>query len=164
MTIRFIDTKVAFCITLLSGMVAGSFQTGVAVHHGRVHAVFFWIFISLIVVSLFLCLRVIFPVIKVKDTPQSVSPRELPKFFIHQSQEHHWIRHTFSNAPDNVLSDDQASISAVMTNATDADLVLSMCNQLLTVSLIRQMKSDRLHAAMFSMMAAVVLFFTTMIT
>jgi hypothetical protein len=159
-TIRFIDTKAAFCVTLLSGMAAGALQ-GTRTFHFAAHEFLFLAFFAAIGLSLFICLRVIFPVIK----PHSAkSSRELPKFFIHQHKSHHWIRHTFSNSVDDVLCDDHDSYTKTLAKASDMDLVTAMCDELLMVSLIRQIKSDRLHTAMFSLVLAVALFLGVMLT
>ena len=159
-TIRFIDTKAAFCVTLLSGMVAGALQ-GTRIFHFYAHEFIFIAFFATIGLSLLICLRVIFPVIKPHSAP---SPRPLPKFFIHQHKSHHWMRHTFSNSVDDVLCDDHDSYTRTLGAASDADLVTAMCDELLMVSLIRQIKSDRLHTAMFSLAFAVVLFLGVMMS
>ena len=65
-TIRFLDTKAAFCVTLLSGMVAGVLQKG----HGG-HGPLFALFIAAVALTLLFCMRVIFPVIKPQAAPVS---------------------------------------------------------------------------------------------
>ncbi len=62
-TIRFIDTKAAFCVTLLSGMAAGVLQ-GHRAPHTDVQKALLAVFIAAVALSLLVCLRVIFPVIK----------------------------------------------------------------------------------------------------
>src|SRR5271170_6829439 len=143
-TIRFIDTKAAFCVTLLSGMVAGTLQLSSTAHHSATHDVLMVVFLAAVGLSLLICMRVIFPVIKPPSAPPHSSGRAIPKFFIHQHKGHHWLRHTFSNSVRNVLVEDHASYTGSLTAATDADLVTAMCDELLMVSLIRQIKSDRL--------------------
>jgi hypothetical protein len=162
-TIRFIDTKAAFCVTLLSGMTAGSLQ-GNHADHAALHKVLFSIFLAAVGCALIICLRVIFPVIKPHSAPSPHTSRELPKFFIHQHRSHHWMRHTFSNSVDDVLCDDHDSYTKTLAASTDADLVTAMCDELLMVSLIRQIKSDRLHTAMFSLVLGVFLFVAVMMS
>lgn len=162
-TIRFIDTKAAFCVTLLSAMVVGVLQTG-GNDHSAIHRYSFFLFLASVGLSLLICLRVIFPVIKPHSAPSPDPARVLPKYFVHQHSGHHWIRHTFSNSVDDVLADDHASYTAAMRAATDEDLVTSMCDELLMVSLIRQIKSDRLHTAIFSIILAIVCFMGVMVT
>lgn len=157
-TIRFIDTKAAFCVTLLSGLVAGVLQGSRGSEHSRLHEVFLLLFMIAIVFTLLTCLRVIFPVIKPHTAPPSHRERPLPKFFISHHRDHHWIRHSFSNSVDGVLSEDHDSYMGAVAGSTDEDLLHSMCDEVLMISLIRQIKSDRLHTAMFSLTAAVVLF------
>jgi len=164
-TIRFIDTKAAFCVTLLSGMVAVTFQATAVTHpYPHLHEVLLLLFLGVIGLAVFICLRVIFPVIKPPSAPAHHSPRKLPKYFIFQSKSHHWLRHTFSSSVKDVLVDDHESMTAVMTQARDSDLVIAMCDELLMVSLIRQIKGDRLHTAMYSLMIAVVLFLAVSLT
>jgi hypothetical protein len=162
-TIRFIDTKAAFCVTLLSGMVAGALQ-GTGHHHLSIHDGVFDLFLAATGLCLLVCLRVIFPVIKPQKAPHHKPARALPKFYIHQQKGHHWLRHTFSNSVDDVLADDHASYTATLALTNDADLTNAMCDELLMVSLIRQIKSDRLHAAMFLLVPAVALFLAFMVT
>lgn len=163
-TIRFIDTKAAFCVTLLSGMVAVTFQATPKDHHHWLHEWLLLLFLAIIGLAVFVCLRVIFPVIKPPSAPAHHSPRKLPKFFIHQSRSHHWLRHTFSSDAHDVLVDNHESLCLVMTHAQDSDLVLAMCDELLMVSLIRQIKQDRLRTAMYALMIAVVLFLAVTVT
>ncbi len=164
-TIRFIDTKAAFCVTLLSGMVAGALQGSPLAHHGRVlHNVCLFLFLCAVGLSLLVCLRVIFPVIKPHSATPLPSGRVAPKFFVHQAKGHHWLRHTFSNSVDDVLAEDHDSYTTTMATATSADLAVAMCDELLMVSLIRQIKSDRLHTAMYSLILAIGSFFSVMVT
>ena len=161
-TIRFIDTKAAFCVTLLSGMAAVVLEK---VHSGHesVSSVLFVAFIVATALSLVVCLRVIFPVVK---APRGVSPnsaKRVPKFYIHQHLSHHWMRHMIRDSASEVLSEDQASYTAMMAQATDEDLLCAMCDEVLMISLIRQMKSDRLHSAMFALLATVGLFAAAML-
>jgi hypothetical protein len=162
-TIRFIDTKAAFCVTLLSAMVVGVLQS-VPVHPSALHRVSFFVFLGSVGLCLLICLRVIFPVIKPHSAPAADAGRVLPKYFIHQHKGHHWLRHTFSSSVDDVLADDHASYTAALSAASDADLLTAMCDELLMVSLIRQIKSDRLHAAIFSLILSIVCFMAVMIT
>ena len=162
-TIRFIDTKAAFCVTLLSGMTAGSLQSSHP-NHPTLHKLLFTIFLLAVGLSLIICLRVIFPVIKPSKVVSPHATRTLPKFFIHQSKSHHWIRHTFSSSVDDVLCDTHDSYTHTLAASTDADLITAMCDEVLMVSLIRQIKSDRLHTAMFSLAAGVFLFIAVMIS
>ena len=162
-TIRFIDTKAAFCVTLLSAMVVGVLQS-VPVHPSQLHRISFFVFLACVGLCLLVCLRVIFPVIKPHSAPSPDHARVLPKYFIHQQKGHHWIRHTVSDSVDDVLADDHASYTAALSAATDADLLIAMCDELLMVSLIRQIKSDRMHAAIFSLILAIAGFMAVMIT
>lgn len=162
-TIRFIDTKAAFCVTLLSGMVVGALQGGPG-HPSPLHRILYFVFLASVSLSLLICLRVIFPLIKPHSAPSASPGRVPPKYFIHHGRDHHWLRHTFSSTVENVLADDHTSYTAALSAASDADLVNSMCDELLMVSLIRQIKSDRMHAAIFSLILAILCFMAVMVT
>ena len=156
-TIRFLDTKAAFCVTLLSAMVAGVLQRqSVAT---PLHCILFNIFMGCVTVSLLLCLRVIFPTIKPSN---SIFGSSGPKFYVGHNKAHHWLVHTFVNNVGEVLSETHKTYLAEMTVANDFDLLNSMCDEVLMVALIRQVKSDRLHAAMFCITGTVALFAAVM--
>jgi hypothetical protein len=158
-TIRFIDTKAAFCVTLLSGMLAAEFQF--MPHHTETlaHRILVGCFIVALGVCLFICLRVIFPVIKTHGGDSG--KHRGPKFFIGHNKRAHWFLHTFRNQVGDVLSENLSSYVDSLQGSTDEDLLHSMCEEVLMVSLIRQVKSDRLHAAMMCLMAAIVFFLAT---
>jgi len=151
-TVRFLDTKAAFCVTLLSGMVAVALEhplTGDLVKH-----VLFPIFIVVVAVSLMVCLRVIFPII----IPHGVGGPVAPKFFIGHNKAHRWIRHTIRNPKHNVLSETRDTYLATLHAADDTAILASMAETVVTLAFIRQIKSDRLHAAMYCLTAGIVLF------
>jgi hypothetical protein len=161
-TVRFLDTKAAFCVTLFSGMAAGALQ-----HHTTdtpLHRALFATFLLAVVMGLLICMRVIFPVIKPLKCPTMDHGRPLPKFFIHSHKDHHWVRHTFSNSVENVLCEDHDSYTATIQGTQDHDLLVSMCDEVLMISLVRQIKSDRLHTAMYFLAFGVLIFGAVMLT
>ena len=161
-TVRFLDTKAAFCVTLFSGMGAGVLE-----HHApetALHRALFAAFLVSAVVGLLICMRVIFPVIKPMKSPPAEHGRPLPKFFVHSHHEHHWLRHTLSNSVDNVLCEDHDTYTASVLGANDHDLLLTMCDEVLMISLVRQIKSDRMHTAMYFLAFGVLLFGAVMLT
>jgi hypothetical protein len=162
-TIRFLDTKAAFCVTLLSAMAAGAIQVS-ANNHLPAHRISFFLFLGFLTLALLFCLRVIFPVIKPHSAPSPDAERPMPKYFIHQHTDHHWLRHTFKSSVEDVLADDHASYIATLSGATDADLLISMCDELLMISLVRQIKSDRLRTAMFSLIPVILCFMAVMVS
>ena len=163
-TIRFIDTKAAFFVTLQSGMVAIGLQASRGEEHHPWHGWFQGCFLLAIGATLALCMRVIFPVIKPHTASAAHPSRKLPKFFIHKRKQHHPLRHLLTHEADNVLVDDHESYTRVMAEATDEDLMLSLSDTLLTVSLIRQIKSDRLHMAMYTLSVSITLFIVMVLT
>ena len=157
-TVRFLDTKAGFCVTLLSGMAAVTLQ-----HQGTrpvIHSILFAIFMTAEVCSILVCLRVIFPT--VKPHIDSRAPAK-PAFYIGHNKAHHWILHTIANPQDNILSESKSSYLREMEQATDHHLLSSLCDTVLTLAYIRQIKNDRIHAAMFCLIASVLLFAIIMI-
>ncbi len=157
-TVRFLDTKAAFCVTLLSGMAAVIVQ-----HHESapaLHRVLFALFLLVEVIAIMVCLRVIFPT--VKPHINSKAPAK-PAFYVGHNKAHHWALHTLFNPADNILSESKASYFLSVKQASDEDLVSSLCDTVLTLAYIRQIKSDRIHAAMFCLIASVFLFAAVMI-
>jgi hypothetical protein len=154
-TIRFLDTKAGFCVTLLSGMAALSAQRSRSLTplQGSLRS----LFLASVVVALLCCLRVIFPTI----TPATTKERGAahgPKFFIGHNQAHRWLLHTLVNPREGVLSETVPSYQAELQAAVDESLAASLCEEAVMIAHIRQVKSDRLHAAMFCLVAAVLAF------
>ena len=158
-TVRFLDTKAAFCVTLLSGMVAVALEhppTGNIVRH-----VLFPIFIIVVACSVMASMRVIFPTIIPHG---AVRPPASPKFFIGHKKVHHWFHHTLRNPRTNILSESHATYLDSMHAANDTALLDSMSETAVTLAFIRQIKSDRLHSAMYSLGAAILLFVVIVVT
>jgi hypothetical protein len=160
-TIRFLDTKAAFCVTLVSGMAAVGLQK--PLHHEQTmrEHVLVSIFLAVVILTLLVCLRVIFPTIK--PSGSFGAPAE-PKFYIGHNKAHHWIKHTMSNRIDNILSETHDSYFPAVNTAEDADLLASLVDTVLMTALIRQVKSDRLHTALFLLMGSVFLFAVVVLT
>ena len=151
-TIRFLDTKAAFCVTLLSGMAFVILQRPVIT---ATHRILLSCFLAAVIVSLLVCLRVIFPTIKPSG---SFGMPHAPKFYVGHNKAHHWLLHTIANPVDDVLSESHRSYLEAISTASDQDLLTSVVDATLMLALIRQLKSDRLHAAMFCLMTSVLLF------
>jgi len=63
-----------------------------------------------------------------------------------------------------VLCENRGSYTAALTGAEDQDLLIAMCNEVVMISLIRQIKSDRLHAAMYSLAGTIAVFAVVMLS
>lgn len=156
-TIRFLDTKAAFSVTLLSGMAAVVLQSK---HSGQqfLPVAALSLFIVFTSFTLFFCMRVIFPVLKPPSDHSRHTTRTIPKFYVNQHRSHHWLRHTLTNDASDVLCEDRASYTNSLMGANDNDLLVAMCDELLMVSLVRQIKADRLRTVQYTLAAAIVLF------
>jgi hypothetical protein len=146
-TIRFLDTKAAFCVTLLTAMMAAAFQFS-STHHRFPHAHLFLlvIFALFTLLCLSVCVRVIFPTVHMQGSLSAGGPAE-PAFFLVPKSQRHRLRDTLANRPPEGLEATHAAYLACMMAASDADLVRSMCDEVVTISFLRQVKSDRLHLA-----------------
>jgi hypothetical protein len=99
-TIRFLDAKAVFCVTLLSGMAAVALQRP---HEGTTHyRPLLSCFLVVTVISLAICMRVIFPTIKPSG---SFAAAVEPKFYIGHNKRHHWFLHTFRSPVNHILSE-----------------------------------------------------------
>lgn len=158
-TIRFLDTKAAFCVTLLTAMMAAAFQLSLSHHRfPRLHLVLLSVFAGLTLLCLSICVRVIFPTVHHQGT-FSVSGATGPAFFLVPRQRHrHWPGILGNKAPDGVGITHAGYIAEVLS-ATDSDLVHSMCDEVVTISFLRQVKSDRLHIGIQVLAATVLAFF-----
>jgi len=158
-TVRFLDTKAAFCVTLLSGMVAVSLQH--PLHGDIVKHFLFPAFMVIVACALLICLRVIFPTI----IPHGSSgPPSSPKFFISHTRDHKWIRTTIRNPRRNILSETHKTYVDSLLAGTDQNLMSSMAETVVTIAFIRQVKADRLHSAMYLLGTAIFLFAAVMLT
>jgi hypothetical protein len=155
-TVRFLDTKAAFCVTLLSGMTAVVLQYAPRAN-GRILVS---LFLVAAVASVLTCMRVIFPTFLPRAGNASIPG---VKFYIGPRNGRRWIVHTFTNPHESIVVDTPGSYGDSVMAATDADLLKSLAATAYAVASIRQLKSDRLHAAMICMTAAVLLFAVRML-
>jgi hypothetical protein len=163
-TIRFLDTKAAFCVTLLTAMMAGAFQF--ATNHHRfpnVHAAFLGIFAVLALLCLSVCVRVIFPTVHIQGTFSGADSNE-PPFFLVPKRRSHNLRDLLGNYAPAGLEITHAAYLQTMLAAGDAELVRSMCDEVVTISFLRQVKSDRLHLAIQILSMTTVAFFFQLVT
>jgi hypothetical protein len=158
-TIRFLDTKAAFCVTLLTAMTAAAFQFSRSLHRfPQGHLVFLGIFGVLALTCLSVCVRVIFPTVHIQGS-FSVADVTEPPFFLVPKHQRHSLRDTLGNQAPAGLETTHATFLASMMAASDADLVRSLCDEVVTISFLRQVKSDRLHLAIQILSVTVVAFF-----
>ncbi len=158
-TIRFLDTKAAFCVTLLTAMAAAAFQFSSSHHRfPQAHLVSLGAFALLALACLSICVRVIFPTVHLQGSFSATGTSEPPFFLVPKSQRHR-LRDTLGNRPPRGLETTHATYLASMMAATDVDLVRSMCDEVVTISFLRQVKSDRLHLAIQVLSLTVLAFF-----
>lgn len=160
--IRFLDTKAGFCVTLLTAMMAAGFSSlGPAHQRTPLHITLQGAFALVTLLTLIICIRVIFPTIHLQGTFSAKGPAS-PVFFLpHNPKRNQW-RSIFDSST-NPLGITHDEFSASVLAASDADLIQSLCDDVIIVSAIRQVKSDRLHAAIIGLSLTIVLFFLQLI-
>ena len=161
-TIRFLDTKAGFCVTLLTAMMAVTFgPLSRGIHGGRPHHAVLALFAVSTVFTMAMCLRVIFPTIHLQGKFSPNGP-VAPAFFLPHKRNRSVVRALWA-AGSNPLAITQDAYVADVLKAGDTDLVRSMCDEVIIVSAIRQLKADRLHLAIVSLFAAVTFFFVQLL-
>jgi hypothetical protein len=147
-TIRFLDTKAAFGIALLGaiiGKVLDREQLAAYLNHGIVTLLISIVFACLIVVSAVLGFRTVFPTV---NPAQNVSfPDNLePKFFIAKFKPNRFLRYFSSNKKFAMLETTHAAYCDALGQANAENLVKIAGAEVLKLSFIRQLKTDRLGA------------------
>ena len=162
-TIRFLDTKAAFCVTLLTAMMAAAFHLpGPPPLYPQAHIFFAVAFAVLTLACLSICLRVIFPTVHLQGTFSAAGAAE-PTFFLVPKRQRHRLRDTLGNRPPEGLEATHAAYTASVLAASDVDLIRSMSDEVVTISYLRQLKSDRLHLGIQVLSVAVVAFFVQLV-
>jgi hypothetical protein len=161
-TIRFLDTKAGFCVTLLTAMMAVTFgPLSHGLHGGRAHHTLLAVFAAATVFTLAMCLRVIFPTIHPQGQFSASGPAA-PAFFLPHTKNRSVVRAVWPSGT-NPLAVTHDAYTADVLKADDADLVRSLCDEVIVVSAIRQLKADRLHVAIVSLFVVVALFFLQLV-
>jgi len=161
-TIRFIDTKAGFCVTLLTAMMAAGFSSLGGPHHsGTLHVWLQGVFALTTLMTLIICIRVIFPTVHLQGTFSANGPAS-PVFFLpHDSKRSRWK--AILDNRTNPLGITHDNFSTSVLSASDTDLVQSLCDDVIIVSAIRTLKSDRLHVAIYGLSVTIALFFLQLI-
>jgi hypothetical protein len=157
-TIRFLDTKAAFCVTLLTAMMAAVFGPLARIHQtSKIHFILLGIFAAATLSTLAMCLRVIFPTIHLPGAFSSGGPVSPPFFLTHGKRR--GFAKMLWNTSESPLNTSAEEYRDSVVAARDTDLVHSMCDEVIVVSVIRQVKYDRLRAAIMGLIVTVLLFF-----
>ena len=146
-TIRFTDTKAAFGIAVLSAMLSKVLAQYPSLRPltGQPPIVI-WLFISFsffCAIAAILAFRVLFPTI---DPYKNVRvPRDLsPRFFITELGDKSWLRLFSSSDRYSTLSETHAQYNDSVLQALPEDLISTLCAEVLKLSFVRQLKTDRL--------------------
>lgn len=161
-TIRFIDTKAGFCVTLLTAMMAAGFSELGGTHHlTTVHMALQAVFAFTTLVTLVICIRVIFPTVHLQGTFSATGPAS-PLFYLpHDAKRSRWK--SILDNRTNPLGIKHDVFTTSVVEASDVDLMKSLCDDVIVVSAIRQLKSDRLYAAIWGLSVTIALFFAQLI-
>jgi hypothetical protein len=161
-TIRFLDTKAGFCVTLLTAMMAVTFgPLSHGLHGGPAHHTLLAVYAAGTVFTLAMCLRVIFPTIHLQGKFSASGPAS-PAFFLPHKRNRSMVRAVWDPGTNPLAITHDTYLGDVL-RATDADLIRSICDEVIVVSAIRQLKADRLHVAIVSLFLVVTLFFLQLV-
>jgi hypothetical protein len=164
-TIRFLDTKAAFGIAIL-GAIASKLlepdQISASNSHGPFVATVWVALILLVILSAFLGFRTIFPTIN-PSANVSLPDKLEPKFFISELGRKGILRLFSSHKRHSTLKTTHADYSAAVEGATVGELQAVVVAEVLKLSFIRQLKTDRLQWFTRTMIATVILFVVVMI-
>jgi hypothetical protein len=160
-TIRSTDSKAAFGIAVLSAILAKVLAKNLELHHlaGQPLVVIivlglFWLFATLAAILAF---RVLFPTInpyRNVRVPTTLAPR----FFITELSDKSWLRLFSSSDRYSTLSETHDQYHDSIVRATPEDLVSVLCAEVLKLSFIRQLKTDRLIWFAYALVTSVVFF------
>ncbi|HEX4007372.1 MAG TPA: hypothetical protein VHX60_14445 [Acidobacteriaceae bacterium] len=161
-TIRFLDTKAGFCVTLLTAMMAAAFGPfSHTTNYRYVHNAGITAFTITTLFALMMCLRVIFPTIHLQGK-YSTTRVAAPQFYLPPKEDRNRFQALWGGSASPLGVTHDAYMADIM-NATDADLVRSMCDEVVIISAIRQLKSDRLHTAILTLALAIGFFFVQLL-
>jgi hypothetical protein len=147
-TIRFLDTKAAFGIALLGaiiGKVLDREQLIAFVTHGILILLIFIAFAVLVIISAVIGFRTVFPTVDPKDNVTFPDNLE-PKFFIANFKPKGFLRYFSSNKKFAMLATTHAAYCSALEKANAENLMKIAAAEVLKLSFIRQLKTDRLTA------------------
>lgn len=160
-TIRYLDTKAGFGIAILGAMVGkillDSDQLRAFASHGRLVLGLAGLLGSVVLVAAVLGFRTVFPT--VNPARNVTFPDNLePKFFIFKFGNCRWLRLLSSRKDFATLATTHEHYCAALQRATPSTIESILAAEVLKVSFIRQIKTDRLTAFAMSLVASVALF------
>jgi hypothetical protein len=146
-TIRFTDTKAAFGIAILSAMLGKVLTQYPLLRPPSREPLAVMVLLGLLsifgILAAVLAFRVLFPTIdpyKNVRVPQALAPR----FFITELTDKSWLRLFSSSDRYSTLTETHAQYRDSVLGAAPEDLISVLCAEVLKLSFIRQIKTDRL--------------------
>jgi len=165
--IRFLDTKAAFGIAVLGAMVGKVLDRDQLIacgSHGLVVTILSVLFALLVIFAAVLGYKTVFPTINPAQNVSSFPDNLEPKFFI-SSFSHKSILRLFSSRKRfSMLQTTHADYCAALKQAAPGDLESIGAAEVLKLSFIRQLKTDRLEWFAKTMIATVAFFVIVMFT
>jgi hypothetical protein len=159
-TIRFLDTKAAFGIAVLGAMVGKLLdrdQLVACASHGLVVIVISAVFALLVVIAATLGYKTVFPTVNPAQNA-SIPDNLEPKFFISKFSPKRFLRLFSANRRFVMLETTHAGYCAALKQATAENLESIAAAEVLKLSFIRQLKTDRLAAFATVLIPTVILF------
>ena len=160
-TIRSIDTKAGFAIAVLGAMIGKALDSGrlsAALTSGRSLQIVLALSFSLLAVySAALAFKTVLPMINPAENV-SIPSGLRPPFFINQFKIERYLHLFLSSKQYASLEETHASYSSAVSKASAADIESVLAAEVLKLSFIRQMKTDRLTALAVALVITVITF------
>lgn len=160
--IRFVDTKAAAGIAILSAILAKSVTVIQASRPWLGQSASLIISEVTVLLSAVICamlaFRVIFPTIN-PTTNVELGGVPQPQFYIRELEPRSWWRHFLSGARFAKLKKTRTEYVQELDAASEDDVLRTMAAEALKVSFIREIKTDRLIAFAYSLIFTATVFF-----
>lgn len=160
--IRFLDAKAAFAIAILAAMVNKIlsnvglyFPWGVEPHWRQMLVLGFGL--TALVASALVVL-ILFPITNPGRNTRLISSTDRPSFFLTQLDPKRWLRIFSRSARFSRLAQDHSGYLSQVSTLTNAALLEIVSGEVLKVSYIRQIKTDRLRAVTIALACCAVFF------
>ncbi len=148
--IRFLDAKAAFAVAILAAMVnkvlsslGFYFPWGAQPHWRQILVLGFGL---TALIATVLVVLILFPIINPGLNVRLISASSGPTFFLTRLEPKSWLRVFFRSPKFSRLAQEHSEFLNQVTGASNAALLQAISGEVLKVSYIRQIKTDRLRA------------------
>jgi len=160
--IRFLDAKAAFAVAILAAMV-NKVLSGVGLYfpwgaQPHWHQILVLGFGLTALIASILVVLILFPITNPALNVRLIAATNEPTFFLTQLNPRRWLR-IFSRSPNySRLAQDHGEYVSKISTASNTALLQAISGEVLKVSYIRQIKTDRLRAMTIALATCAVFF------